>query len=96
VEDASKAKLEPIAAYLRTVMIDRAMPNGDMVEVGLQFGLKRRRIKAIVTDENIIGVYDQGVIDLVLLTQIRQGDRSVMREIHPRLFNDLAWQVLFG
>src|SRR5262249_40085917 len=58
VENAEIAKFQMIAANLSAMMVDRPMPNRDIIKVGVQLCLEHLRAKSLFADENIIRVND--------------------------------------
>src|ERR1700757_4076926 len=94
MKDAAIAKSGPIAAELWPMVRDRTQPNQNVIKIRVQPGLERLRVEAFLADENVVGVDDQGVIDLRSFAQPRQGSRSIVGEILPRFFEHLTWQTI--
>ena len=81
---------QPVAADVAAVMGDRALVHQHIVMVVAHLRLEGVQVEAGLDHQDIVGVEDQGIVDVRDLAQALQCKAAVVGKVTPGLVDDLT------
>jgi hypothetical protein len=96
VQHTAEIVLLLVAAQMRPIVLDARVLDLDVVKIDFHRRFEDRGVETGLDKQAVIGVDDQGIVDILTATQALQRMGAVVSKILPRLIDNFSWNAVLN